>query len=58
MGEVRAVERLRNARKTLVKKSAEIYTLVAKYYSQSPKTTSCHVVPGVKEVGFEVCDWV
>jgi len=32
MGETRAVERLRNARKILVEKSAEMYTLVAKYY--------------------------
>jgi hypothetical protein len=32
MGETRAVERLRNARKILVEKSAEICTLVAKYY--------------------------
>jgi len=32
MCEMRAVERLRNARKILVEKSAEIYTLVAKFY--------------------------
>jgi len=31
-GETRAVERLRKTRKILVEKSAEIYTLVAKYY--------------------------